>query len=129
MKKFLIVICLLMVNVKLTAWNKVIDAIAIVESNGNSKVVSGDQVGLLQIRPILVKECNRILKIKKLSKRYTLADRLDAKKSKEMFRIYQGYYNPKKNIEHGIRLWNGGPNYTKKGTQNYYLKVKERMKK
>lgn len=128
--RFIYIITLsLLVNNTLNAWNKVINAIAIIESNKNSKAVNGDQVGLLQIRPIVVKDCNRILKMKKVTKRYTLNDRLNPKKSKEMFIIYQGYYNPKKNIEHGIRLWNGGPNYTKKGTQEYYQKVKKVYKR
>lgn len=124
-----IIILSLLINNKVVAWNKVINAIAIIESNKNAKAVNGDQVGLLQIRPIVVKDCNRILKMRKVTKRYTLNDRLNPKKSKEMFIIYQGYYNPKKNIEHGIRLWNGGPNYSIKDTQEYYQKVRKVYKR
>lgn len=124
-----IIILALVANNTLNAWNKVINAIAVIESNENSKAVKGDQVGLLQIRPIVVKDCNRILKLQGSSKRYSLKDRLNPKKSKEMFCIYQGYYNPKRNIEHAIRLWNGGPGYTKKGTQKYYQKVRKVYKR
>ena len=44
-------------------WNPVIDAIIEVESEGNAKAVdkSGKSCGILQITPVLVKECNRIL--------------------------------------------------------------------
>lgn len=130
MKQLIIILMLLIsVNMKLAAWDKLINAISIVESNKNPKAVSGDQVGLLQIRPIMVKDCNRILKFQGSSKRYSLKDRLNPKKSKEMFCIYQGYYNPKRNIEHAIRLWNGGPSYTKKGTQEYYQKVRKVYKR
>mgnify|MGYP002627401664 CR=1 FL=1 len=107
-------------------WSSVINAIAQVESKGNTKAIgSGNSVGLLQIRPILVKDCNLILAKMKSSKRFTLEDRLCPKKSKEMFILYQKHYNPNNDVEKAIRLWNGGPNYSVKGTQNYYLKVKK----
>ena len=109
-------------------WGKVLKAIAYVESKNNSKAVSGDQVGLLQIRPIMVKDCNRILAKRGSSRRYTLRDRYSACKSKEMFVIYQSYYNPAGSIEKAIRLWNGGVRYTNRGTQNYYNKVRREMR-
>ena len=105
-------------------WNKVINAIAKVESNGNPRAVGGGgSVGLLQITPILVKEVNQILAKQKSSKRFTLNDRLNPEKSKEMFIIIQEYHNPQHNIEKAIRMWNGGPKYSVKGTQGYYNKV------
>ena len=65
-------------------WNPVIDAIIAVESEGNAKAIdySGRSCGILQITPVLVKECNRILKILKSTKRYVLGDRFNAAKSK-----------------------------------------------
>lgn len=110
-------------------WDRLISAIMIVESNNNPKAVCGDQVGCLQIRPILVRDCNRILKRRGSSKRYSMRDRYSVRKSKEMFVLYQSYYNPKGNIDKAIRLWNGGSNYTIRGTQKYYKKVKKEMKK
>ena len=104
-------------------WNKVINAIAMVESKGNASAKSKDCVGLLQIRPVLVNDCNEYLKLKKSNKRYTLKDRLNPKKSKEMFILYQKRYNPTNNIEKAIRLWNGGCGYSKAKTENYYRKV------
>ena len=104
-------------------WNKVINAIAMVESKGNASAKSKDCVGLLQIRPVLVNDCNEYLKLKKSNKRYTLKDRLNPNKSKEMFILYQKRYNPTNNIEKAIRLWNGGCEYSNAKTENYYRKV------
>ena len=111
-------------------WNPVIDAIIEVESEGNAKAVdkSGKSCGIMQITPILVKECNRILELKKSNKRYTMSDRFSVKKSKEMFLLYQSFYNPKNSVELAIRSWNGGMNYTQKGTQRYFEKVMSKMK-
>lgn len=111
-------------------WNPVIDAIIEVESEGNAKAVdkSGKSCGILQITPILVEECNRILSLKKSSKRYTMNDRFSVKKSKEMFLLFQSFYNPKNSVELAIRSWNGGINYTLKGTQKYFEKVMSKMK-
>lgn len=107
-------------------WTNVINAIAMVESANNPKAIGkGGSVGLLQITPILVKECNNILQERKLTKRYTLQDRLNPDKSKEMFILIQEKYNPTNNIEKAIRLWNGGPNYSIKGTQKYLNKVRK----
>ena len=109
-------------------WNPVMDAIIQVESEGNPNAVSGNSVGAMQITPILVKDCNDILKKQKSSKRYTMADRYSVAKSKEMFLIIQKYYNPENNIEKAIRLWNGGIKYTTKATNRYYKKVLAQMK-
>ena len=109
-------------------WNPVMDAIIQVESEGNPKAVSGNSVGAMQITPILVEDCNIILKKQKSKKRYTLADRYSVSKSKEMFLIIQKYYNPESDIEKAIRLWNGGVKYTLKATNRYYKKVLAQMK-
>ena len=68
-------------------WNPVMDAIIQVESEGNPNAVSGNSVGAMQITPILVRDCNDILKRRKSSKRFTMADRYSVAKSKEMFII------------------------------------------
>ena len=109
-------------------WNPVMDAIIQVESEGNPKAVSGNSVGAMQITPILVEDCNIILKKQKSKKHYTLADRYSVSKSKEMFLIIQKYYNPESDIEKAIRLWNGGVKYTLKATNRYYKKVLAQMK-
>ena len=111
-------------------WNPVINAIIEVESEGNPQAVdkSGKSCGIMQITPILVKECNRILSLRKSSKRYSMKDRFSVNKSKEMFLLYQSFYNPKNDVELAIRSWNGGMNFTKQGTQKYYKKVMSKMK-
>ena len=100
-------------------WNKLIDAIAHFESKGNARAVNGQYVGLLQISPVLVRECNNILKARGESKRYTLKDRYNAEKSREMFAI--------NSIERAIRIWKGGIGYSIRKTQNYVNRVLERM--
>ena len=109
-------------------WNPVMDAIILVESEGNPRAVSGNSVGAMQITPIFVKECNNILKNLKSNKRYTLDDRYSVKKSKEMFLLIQKYYNPENNVEKAIRSWNGGVKYSIKATEKYYRKVLAKMK-
>ena len=109
-------------------WNPVMDAIIQVESEGNPKAVSGNSVGAMQITPILVKDCNEILKKQKSKKQYTMADRYSVTKSKEMFLIIQKYYNPENNIEKAIRLWNGGIKYSVRATNRYYRKVMALLK-
>ena len=109
-------------------WNPVIEAIIYVESRGQRFAKHGNSVGAMQITPILVAECNRILKREKSKKRYKLSDRFSIKKSKEMFLLIQSIYNPENNIERAIRSWNGGPHYKVKRTQRYYEKVMQAMK-
>ena len=104
------------------------EAIIQVESEGNPNAVSGNSVGVMQITPILVKDCNDILKRQKSKKQFTMQDRYSVAKSKEMFLIIQKYYNPENNVEKAIRLWNGGIKYSIKATNKYYRKVLAKMK-
>jgi soluble lytic murein transglycosylase-like protein len=131
MRKKLILTVLLMLPISVSAqkeqfdWTPVMDAIIRVESKGDPKAFNknGNCAGILQITPGLVKQCNEWLKAKKSKKRYTLADRYDVKKSKEIFVMVQSYYNKSNNVEKAIRIWNGGPGYTIKGTNGYLKKV------
>ena len=105
-------------------WNPVIQAIAMVESEGNPKRVSrnGLYVGYLQISEILVRECNRIAGYKK----YTYADRYDKQKSIDMFIDYQEHHNPEGDMEKAIRLWKSGDKNCMKRkarTEGYYKRV------
>ena len=109
-------------------WNPVMDAIIQVESEGNPRAVSGNSVGAMQITPILVKDCNEILKKQKSKKRYTMNDRYSVAKSKEMFLLIQSYYNRENSIEKAIRSWNGGVKYSVRATNKYYKKVMALMK-
>lgn len=104
-------------------WEPVIKAIVQVESEGNTRAVKGNSCGAMQITPILVAECNNILKKRKSKKRYTLRDRFSLEKSKEMFLLMQSHFNPLNDIEKAIRSWNGGNKYSVKRTQRYFEKV------
>ena len=110
-------------------WTPVMEAIIQVESEGNRKAKSGNSVGVMQITPVLVAECNDILKKKKSKKRYTLADRFSIAKSKEMFLLMQSVHNPLNSIEQAIRSWNGGNHYNVKRTQRYFEKVMKLLNK
>ena len=109
-------------------WNPIIDAIIQVESEGNTRAVNGNNVGAMQITPILVSDCNRILEMGKSQKRFKLSDRYNVEKSKEMFLLIQSVYNPTNDIEKAIRTWNGGVNFKERSTQRYYEKVMQAMK-
>ena len=98
-------------------WEPVMKAIIQVESEGNTKAVRGKSCGAMQITPILVAECNNILKGRNSKTRYTLRDRFNLEKSKEMFLLMQSEFNPDNTVEKAIRAWNGGNNYNKKRTQ------------
>lgn len=108
--------------------SRLITAIATVESKLNEKAVSRDCVGYLQIRPVLVKQCNIILKQQGSKKRYTLNDRFSKQKSIEMFYLIQEKYNPSFNIERALCIWNAGP-YSKKKPTRYIAKVMKAYKK
>ena len=89
----------------LSDWEMLIEALIQVESEGNPFAVGKtNDLGILQITPIYVREVNRILK----EDIYLLEHRTDIKKSIEMFEIYQAYYNPNKNIKKAIKLHNPG---------------------
>jgi len=99
-----------------------IAAIIQVESGGNDSAFNKAEnaAGCLQIRPIMVREVNRIA-----GTAYTLADRLDRKKSIEMFTIYTNHYTPCWAPELVARRWNGGPRGDKKqSTAKYWHKVR-----
>lgn len=103
-------------------------AIIEVESGGRLHAKgSKGELGVLQIRPIMVREANRILG----KEQYQLEDRLSLDKSIEMFHVYSDYWCSKTGdySEEGIaRRWNGGPKgHRKQATEGYWQKVKEAM--
>lgn|SRR3712207_3215827 len=108
-------------------WSLVMEAIIQVESEGNPRAVSGNSVGAMQITPILVAECNQILRARKSKKKFTLKDRFSVEKSKEMFLLIQSKHNPLNNIERAIRSWNGGFRCSSRKTQRYFEKVLRAM--
>lgn len=102
-------------------------AIMRVESNFNPYAINikEDAVGILQIRPVMVREVNKIQK--KLNKKefFTLEDRYDSLKSVKMYYIVQNYHNPTLNPKLSARLWNGGTIKYLTQTEEYWNKVKQ----
>ena len=105
-----------------------VDALIMVESSGNPNAYCKKEkaVGCLQIRPIMLREVNRILRKQKSTKRFSLEDRWDCGLSKEMFYIWKNWYHEDSSDEVIARNWNGGPRgWKKKSTQHYWAKVKK----
>ena len=78
-----------------------INALIYVESRGIDSAI-GDKhlgepsVGVLQLRPIMVREVNRILKIQGKIKRFKLKDRFDRQESIRMFMVWKSYHHPER---------------------------------
>ena len=109
-----------------------IEAMVWVESKGDPKAFAKreDAAGVLQIRPIMVNEVNRILNIKKDDRFYTLDDRWNETKSIEMFYVFVDYYHKDSSYEEIARCWNGGPKgLQKKQTKRYWKKVQNTLNK
>ena len=113
---------------------KLIEALIQVESRGKEKCL-GDlhliipSVGVLQIRPIMVKEVNRILAILGKNKRYKNKDRYSREKSIEMFIVWRNFHHKDDSNEIISRCWNGGPKgYKRKATLHYWKKVQKALK-
>ena len=103
---------------KPSEWDIFIQALIQVESEGKEDAVGKtNDVGILQITPIYVKDVNRILGEDK----YDLSCRTDTEKSLEMFEILQGHYNPSKSIDKAIKLHNP------KAPQSYRIKIMNKM--
>jgi hypothetical protein len=102
---------------------KLISAMIMVESGGNPNAfnIKENAAGVLQIRPIMVAELNR------LGIEFSLDDRYSRTKSVEAFEKWvklKNYTNP----EVIARKWNGGPSgHLKPTTFNYWIKVSNLM--
>jgi len=105
--------------------DSLIDAIIHVESRGDTLAhnLKEDAVGCLQIRPIMVRECNRLIG----KDDFTLDDRWSRAKSIEMFNVIRWHTkNPTNEIL--ARNWNGGARgYKKISTLNYWNRVKKQL--
>lgn len=102
---------------QISDWVKLQLAIALTESRFDpSKIGADDDWGLLQIRPIYVKEVNRIA-----GTDYTHEDALDVDKSLEMFALMQAHYNPERDLETALRYHNKADWYRRKVLENLEL--------
>ena len=102
-------------------WNNLIKAIIEVESEGKIDAVNdrSGATGVIQLMPIAIKDCNRIIGKKK----YGLNDRYSKDRSIEIFNIIQRHYNPQHDIHKAIKIQN--PN----GGKQYETKVIYKLKK
>lgn len=107
-----------------------IDAMIQVESKGNDSAYCKreEAVGCLQIRPIMLREVNRILAMQSSQKRYKLSDRWSRAKSIEMFMVYKEYHHPHSTMQTIARCWNGGGDgHLMAETVGYWNRVKKEM--
>jgi hypothetical protein len=105
------------------AIDTLLNAVMAVESNFDSMAYNEKEnaVGVLQIRPIMVREVNRLLGEDK----YTLKDRWNKTKSIEMFNVIRSHTNNATD-QKIARNWNGGCNgHKKQNTLKYWNKVKK----
>ena len=105
-----------------------VDALILVESSGNPNAFNKKEnaCGCLQIRPIMLREVNRILRKQNNDKRFTKEDRWDCGLSQEMFYIWRNYHHENSSNEVVARNWNGGPRgYKKQSTEHYWNKVQK----
>jgi hypothetical protein len=118
------------IEVKPIERTELVQALIMVESSGREDAYNEqeDAVGCLQIRRVMVKDVNRILKKQGEDKRFKLKDRWDCDKAVEMFEIYTNHYHPDADDETIARGWNGGPDGHKKpATEKYWNKVKNQL--
>ena len=107
--------------------DKLIAAIIQVESGGDTLAYNSkeDAVGCLQIRPIMVREVNRLLG----KDSFTLSDRWSKVKSIQMFNILRSHLKGASD-EQIARVWNGGYNgKNNPKTLGYWKKVRKQFKK
>jgi hypothetical protein len=101
------------------------EAVCAVESGGNALAIGdkGRAAGIAQIWGRTVSDINRFAGTK-----YTLNDRFDPVKSKEMFNLYVEHYGKGRSVEFKARIWNGGPQGAYKGaTLAYWRKIQSKL--
>lgn len=106
------------------------EAIVWRESRGQVDAFNAGElaVGIVQIRPIVIADLNRIAGYDK----WKLEDRWCPARSWMIFREYTGYWIERFGLddtpENRARIWNGGPRgYRKTSTLEYWQDVRGRM--
>jgi hypothetical protein len=126
MKRALLCLVLSVLPAKAGLW----EAVCAVESGGNPRAV-GDRgadgvyraAGIAQIWAITVKDINRFA-----GTNFTLKDRFDPVKSKQMFTLYTEHYAKGRSVEFKARIWNGGPQgASKRATLAYWRKIQSKL--
>lgn len=103
-------------------WEMMYVAICQIESEFNPNAVNAKTgaSGIAQLMPIYVKEANRLSSCQ----RFTLQDRFDEVKTREMFEIIQSHHNKDKCIHKAIRLHNPrGGNWYYNKVMNVYREI------
>ena len=106
--------------------DRLLSALIAVESGGRADAVGdgGKAVGCLQIWPITVADANRILG----REEFTLADRLDSDRSRQIFHVITNHYSRGASDEVIARRWNSGPTGDRKACSvGYWDKVRKAM--
>jgi hypothetical protein len=106
--------------------DQLVHAMINVESRGNDSAYceSEKAVGCLQIRPIMLREVNRLLRRSGNEERFSLTDRWSREKSIEIFDTWRSLSHPNDSDEIVARCWNGGPKgWKRKATDRYWEKV------
>ena len=113
---------------------ELVNALIFIESSNNDSaigdrhLIGNEAVGALQIRPIMVREVNRICKIIGSHQHFALKDRFDRNKSIHMFMIWKDYHHKNNSNEIIARNWNGGPRgYKKDRTVKYWNKIEKQL--
>lgn len=103
-------------------------AICMVESGGDPNAYNPEEkaAGIGQIRPILVADINRILRVC----HYSLSDRWSPQKSHEMWKIFIQNYERTGTDAEAARMWCSGPRGMSKACSlPYWIKVKAEMER
>ena len=105
------------------------------ETDHGRVMILGDQMGWGHFRPIYVRDCNLIYRelhdtigdrFKMNIKYPELDDRMDSLKAVEMFKLWQGKYNPHNYIEFGARAHNAGTHWRGVRADEYWSRIKMR---
>ena len=104
-------------------WELFIEALIWKESRGKETAIGlDDDAGVLQIRPCMVAEANRILGMET----YTLNDRFSREKSIEMWSVVQDYHNPSHDVIKALKIQNphAPKEYVEEVMRRFYTLVK-----
>jgi len=109
-------------------------AICAVESGGDPDAYNRKEraAGIAQIRPVCLKDVNRIARLRGKDNRFTGADRNDPATARRMWTLYLDHYGRDYTRRTGrpataevyARIWNGGPTgWRKRSTRRYWQRV------
>ena len=124
---------------KATPSGRLWKAICTVESGGDPDAYNRKEraAGIAQIRPVCLKDVNRIARLRGVDDRFTCADRNDPETARRMWALYLDHYGQDYRRRTGraptpevyARIWNGGPTGWRKGsTRGYWQRVRALLK-